>query len=327
MHLSEARINANRSNSLKSTGPTSSAGKNRSRANAVKHGFCATVVDVEDPEAVRARTEEISMTPVRANDMAEWAATQVATMSVKIERCQQSELAIRQRIVSRAEVTWDEDRQLEATLLGENLAKHPERVSARLRETLHGCLWMLNRWALLAYSGQLQGGWTPEQASLAFDLLGIPRAFREGNRPGTEIDAHGQVIATPEDLTEVAREQIAKLLELKERLIPLDQAERERTQAGQADHVDSELRNHRRYEASLQRRLEWSMKLLMMLRQSETALETEKEPKAESTAKVPSKNPAFDLPPNGPPSRTDKKLMKADSRREARQRKLEKRLA
>jgi hypothetical protein len=69
------------------------------------------------------------------------------------------------------------------------------------------------------------------------------------------------------------------------------------------------------------------MKLLMMLRQSEAALETATEPEAELTSMVPSKSQAFDLSPKGPPSRVDKKLMKADSRREARQRKLEKRLA
>ena len=325
MPTSEARINANRKNCLKSTGPVSTIGKAQSRSNAVKHGFCATVVDVENPEAVRALTQDIA--PERPETLAGWAATQVAVMSVKIERCQEAEQAIRQRIISRAEVTWDEDRQLEATLLGEKLAKHPERVSARLRETLHGCSWMLNRWALLAYTAQAHGSWTPEQASLAFDLLGTPRAFREGNLPGTEINHVGQVLATAEDQAEVARVQIAGLLELKERLIPLDQAERERTQAGQADHVDAELRNHRRYEASLQRRLEWSMKLLMMLRQSEAALEAPTEPQAESPSKVPSKSQPFDLPPKGPPSRVDKKLMKADSRREARQRKLEKRLA
>jgi len=235
------------------------------------------------------------MAPQYAETFDRWAASQMATMSLKIERCQAQEHAIRQRIVSRAEVTWEEDRRLEATLLGEKLAKHPERVSARLRETLHGCSWLLNRWAMLAYSAQTHGSWTPEQASLAFDLLGTPREFREGNQPGTEINFEGQVVATAEDQAAVARQQVAELLELKERLIPLDLAERERTQAGQADHSDAELRNLRRYEASLQRRLEWSMNLLLMLSRSSQAT-SEPEPEAQAAPIANVLDDGFDKP-------------------------------
>jgi hypothetical protein len=42
MSTSQAKIDANRRNSKKSTGPRTSAGKNRSRFNAVKHGGYAS---------------------------------------------------------------------------------------------------------------------------------------------------------------------------------------------------------------------------------------------------------------------------------------------
>jgi hypothetical protein len=50
------QIEANRGNALKSTGPTSEAGKERSRRNAVRHGLTAeTVVEpLEDPEQYKA---------------------------------------------------------------------------------------------------------------------------------------------------------------------------------------------------------------------------------------------------------------------------------
>ncbi len=184
MLLSEARVNANQRNSLLSTGPKSTFGKNRSRMNALKHGLCSTVVVAEDPEAVLARTEEIAQTLPAIDGLDGWAAGQVALNSLRIERCQDMEQVIRDRIVSRAEVTWDEDRRLEATLLGGTIARKPEAVSAQLRETFHGCEWLLGRWAMLARSADVLGSWTPDQARMAFDLLGTPLEFREGLASG-----------------------------------------------------------------------------------------------------------------------------------------------
>ena len=39
MHVSEARVAANRANPTRSTGPTSTEGKNQSRRNSLKHGL------------------------------------------------------------------------------------------------------------------------------------------------------------------------------------------------------------------------------------------------------------------------------------------------
>jgi hypothetical protein len=50
------QIESNRHNALKSTGPTTSAGKDRSRRNAIRHGMCAETVitAVEDMDDYRA---------------------------------------------------------------------------------------------------------------------------------------------------------------------------------------------------------------------------------------------------------------------------------
>src|SRR5947209_2481031 len=55
------QLEANRQNALKSTGPKSEAGKQRSRRNALKHGFTAESViePLEYPEEYRALEEAI----------------------------------------------------------------------------------------------------------------------------------------------------------------------------------------------------------------------------------------------------------------------------
>jgi hypothetical protein len=45
----EAQINANRANAQRSTGPTTSEGKDRSRRNAVRHGILASVLADQTP--------------------------------------------------------------------------------------------------------------------------------------------------------------------------------------------------------------------------------------------------------------------------------------
>ena len=57
--VSQARIEANRNNSRRSTGPTSAIGKSRSRFNALKHGMTAKtqVLPSEDPALFRAEID------------------------------------------------------------------------------------------------------------------------------------------------------------------------------------------------------------------------------------------------------------------------------
>jgi hypothetical protein len=331
MELSEARINTNRNNAAKSTGPKSILGKLRSSKNALTHGFRAEVHSVEDPEAVRARAEAIAPAPrvggaAGLDPLGDWVAGQVATLSLRIERCQASELAVRERIVTRAEITWDEDRRLAATVLGGTIAKRPEEVSARLRESYHGCGWLISRWDMLAHSADIQHGfWTPDQARLAFDLLGTPPEFREGRQPGEALDRQARLPGPIEGTAGLARRQILGLTELQDRLAPLDAADRERAKADLSDHSDPELRKLRRYEASLQRRLEWSFALLRELTTPQpTSSSPEPEPEAEPEPEV-ELEPEAELEPSrvGPPSRAEKKLIRAEANRKARLRKLD----
>ena len=310
----ERQIEANRKNAARSSGPKTTQGKERSRGNALKHGFCSQVVDHPDDAPGSAKVAGLDG----------WLRTQVALAGTKIDRCQAMERAARSRIVARASVTWDEDRKGEAIRLGSELADRPEEVVAQLRETLHGCQWLITRWALLAHSADSHNSWTPEQVRLAFDLFGTPSEFREGRPPGTWIDYHGKLVEPTPGPAVVARRAIKELMERCETLRPLDQANREQAQADLSDD-DPEIRRLRRYEAELHRRMKWSLE---QIQGPSTAVEPGSNPKPEpepgSNPKIepePIPTPIAQIPQT--PSRAERRLIKAESRREAKRRKLE----
>ena len=262
MVVSEARIAANRRNSLRSTGPLSTIGKERSRANALKHGLCASVVVPESAELINGRARNFFQTLRPQNNFHCWLVSEISLTTIKIDRCARQERRIRDKVAIKAELTWDDDRKLEATLLGSQLANRPEVVVEQLRRTFHGCEWLMARWSLLAHSADLNKSWTPEQVDLAFDLLGTPAEFRLGRKPGASLDFDGNVIESADDLAKVARREIAALRERRELVADLDEINRSLTEADLGDDSDHELKKLRRYEGTLHGRLRWCMKQL-----------------------------------------------------------------
>src|SRR5205823_2986093 len=94
---SQQRIDANRRNAQRSTGPRTENGKARSSRNAVVHGVYGSPVPVprglfrEDPEEVAAAIEEIVATLKPNNAMALTAAHQFAAVNVRLGRLERLE--------------------------------------------------------------------------------------------------------------------------------------------------------------------------------------------------------------------------------------------
>ncbi len=261
MIVSPARIEANRRNSQLSTGPRTDEGKMKSRANSLKHGLCSSVVVAEDLALIRQRSSEFFETYKPQNEVHVWMIDQAALNSIKIDRSQRIERRVRDKIALRAELTWDDDRRFEVEVLARSLPKDPAATVIALRRTLHGCEWMITRWALLAHAADSQpSGWTDDQIKIAFDLLATPHAFREGNKPGVTLDDEGQIIEPAADSARVARSQIALLKETRDLVADLDESERSLASSDLTNEGDPELRRLRRYEATLHSRLRWCLK-------------------------------------------------------------------
>jgi hypothetical protein len=260
MICSQARVDANRLNSQRSTGPRTEQGKMISRANALKHGLCASVCVPEDPELIGRRSREFHETLKPQNEVQVWMVDQAALHSIRIDHCERLERQVRDKIALRAELTWDDDRSSEAEVLGRSLGKKPEETVNFLRRTPHGCDWLMARWALLAFTAETLTVWSEDQTRLAFDLLGTPAIFRAGQKPGALLDVEGKVVDPANDLAALARREIDVLKARREIVADLDEVDRVLASGGFANELDPELRLLRRYESRLFGQLKWCLK-------------------------------------------------------------------
>jgi hypothetical protein len=107
MPTSEARIAANRANSLKSKGPTTPEGKARSRANSYKHGLTGegVVMPERDADEVERLTRSLAYELKAEGELGHVLARRMALMSVRMDRCVAHEEAA---LTDRVRRTMDE---------------------------------------------------------------------------------------------------------------------------------------------------------------------------------------------------------------------------
>ncbi len=194
MTCSPARLEANRLNAQKSTGPRTPEGKARSRANGLKHGLCSSVVVAEDLELVSGRISDWYFTLKPQNDYHMWLVEKIAVCSIRIDRAERMERRYRDRRSLKAELDWEDDRRLEVENLGAKIGLRPAQIVEELRRSPVGCDWLISRWSMLAHAADSKA-WTPDQTTLAFNLLGTPYEFpRSGQRSGPEAWAISSIL-------------------------------------------------------------------------------------------------------------------------------------
>jgi hypothetical protein len=272
----------------------------------------------------------------------DWLKNQVNVTTGRIDRAQKVERKLREQAILQATICWDSDRRIEAEILGAKLEKDPTEVVAGLRLTPQGCDWLLKRWALLIHAAEKNGLWSFDQALLASRMLGTPNEFQNEANPLETIRLEGRPIRTSADLAALGRREVKQLIDQRDQVAPVDEAAKLLAQKDElADDARSNpLRHLGRHERGLYLHLRWLVRQIEELSSDEPSSTreprtvevqseaTEAENEATVSVKDDPEAPADveerpDVP--CPSDRQESRLKKADARREARSRKLERR--
>jgi hypothetical protein len=244
MPASDRKVEANRRNAQRSTGPRSEAGKARTRANALKHGLSGDGIVTTSTEAEEVAKQMEAWRPGFQVDtpMKEWALEQLAVSLVRIKMCQNEERLVRQYEKERALLSWEQDQAADAAALGDRLRRKPELVASQLMQSKYGCEWLLKQWGGLKDvldAGEL---WNDDQLQLAFDLTGIPRHGREVLAPFED----------PAGLVENTCQDLSDFIEISYEY--LNERERTSAEAGFPEKPSKRIALLRRYEAACMKR-------------------------------------------------------------------------
>jgi hypothetical protein len=244
MPASDRKVEANRRNSQNSTGPRTEAGKQRTRANAVKHGLSGegVVVPPSDTAAVAKRMEEWRPEYRVDSPTKEWAFEQLVVSSIRMNKCQDEQFSIDHYDKHRALLAWEVDQEASAALLGDRLARKPELVSKQLRQSKYGCQWLLEQWSDLKSVLDSGESWNDEQVKRAYDLIGLPLHDRESLAP---LDDPAGFV---ENTCTYLRELIADRYEY------IDNLERTNAEDGNPGKPNKKILQLRRYEAACVKR-------------------------------------------------------------------------
>jgi hypothetical protein len=276
MATSEARTLANQKNASKSTGPSSIAGKERSRQNSLKHGLSGqgiVIAEVDQAEVERRKTVLFQeMVPISMTGAI--LVGQMATLSVRMERGAEQECAAVASRVRNAAGDFDEARYQRAEDLLLGLGEDPRGNLRRLLKMPEGVDLMCQSWKDLR-SDLSRGGkplWTAAHLVQAASLMGI----REEDARNSPIGQLSRGVwgdfanAIDDDSEDVAHgvskaKAVAKLLEkIDEEIADLEEhyetldfetIELDRAEAGQRSLFDpsKEASLARRYESEARR--------------------------------------------------------------------------
>ena len=194
----------------KSTGPRTPEGKEKSRANALKHGLCSSVVVPEDAAAVQGRAMAYWRTLRPQNEFHSWLVDQIAVLTLRVDRCERIERRLRDKVsLRRVDLGGGPSgrgggpRRADRPEAGGG-RRGSEEDPARLR-VADGSL------GLARPRRRSSKGRGPRIRPNRLRPAGHPRRVPRGARPGASIDLEGRVIEEAVDPSGVARREIADL--------------------------------------------------------------------------------------------------------------------
>jgi hypothetical protein len=254
--------------SKQATGPTSEAGKAKSRANSTTHGMSGNgdVLTPSQHEKVEKLYREIGLGRPPANALECQVIWRIATTWVMLDTCEDRLKVLYFHDSRRARFDWHTIVQTAVRQAIADMARDPVQAIATLLDCPQGCLALADEWDALDGYLDKNGAWTPEQRSYALDLLGVSALRRDSGR--TELDPRpGDGTTALSRARDVVQQQIALLKKRAESgwLTRGDKFRREDRILKEAVLDTREFRLAERYRAEQARRLQWWLNRLEKL--------------------------------------------------------------
>ena len=180
MSCSPAQMAANRRNALKSTGPTTAAGKATARLNAFQHGMAGAGLVIgpgEDVALIERRTRAFLHEYAVEGESGEILARRAAVLSVRMGRAMAHELIKVAGDVAAARDQFDADRQaaIEGWIEALNTDDDPRAALDELSETLEGQAHLIGAWIELRDRVKAGDDDAISRATLWLDRPDLPR--------------------------------------------------------------------------------------------------------------------------------------------------------
>jgi hypothetical protein len=173
----DRKAEANRRNAQKSTGPKTAEGKERSRRNALKHGFASVVVVPDrDRAAYEATLERWTREAGPDNVVEEHLIRRAAIGSVILNRLDEAREKSRQEVAREAVRRWEEKQRHRTRRKAQDLSKDPFNTVTDLESTAFGCDWLIRQWLALDAGLGIGKSWDQRTVIRAQALLGYPEA-------------------------------------------------------------------------------------------------------------------------------------------------------
>ena len=207
----EQRASTNRRNAQKSTGPKSVEGKERTRTNALRHGFRSKFLLLQMPPQDRAEAEERELewnayyqpqSPAAQHLVNE--CVRATLLSDRVARSQQS-VFTEQRLENLRQ--WDSKRSTEVTDQADDLRVDPADACERLRQSAMGCRYMIERWLKIYRRLDDRAKFSPTDAAEVVRLLGCATDDRalKANPTAWKVRFYGILVKTCWRDADVAR--------------------------------------------------------------------------------------------------------------------------
>jgi hypothetical protein len=239
---------ASRLNGSKSRGPTSEAGKARSRFNALKHGMAAksVILPGEDPAELETRVVELHLQLQPRNEIEAGLVNQSACVSWVADRTKaaatarlahrissqplEEARALKQRVEKLGQYLLKEVSRPAGKLLAEKEggARHPALLVIELEATLTGCDWLLSKFDGVQMRIRTPGMWEEADGFTLVRLLGKYR----GELTSDELVA--QVLLDSRCLAEDSAERAGSHSDAKERTLDSVKADSQAKAAAEA---------------------------------------------------------------------------------------------